>query len=143
MFLFTFFYYRLFSPWLSPAFLIFLPPLFSSDKIGPFCFFLSLALPQFLCYPHECRHYNLVETKNRLCCCCFSSLSKSPGGHAIYCRNARVLEMQKFTPTYINQGLDVRTIFSESKLLGCMENQIFLPMVLCARALLQPDEKMR
>ena len=28
-------------------------------------------------------------------------ISKSPGGHAIYCRNARVLEMQNFTPAYM------------------------------------------
>ena len=32
--------------------------------------------------------------KTGLCCCFF--LSKNPGGHAIYRRNARVLEMRKF-----------------------------------------------
>ena len=30
-------------------------------------------------------------------------VSKSPGGYAIYCRNARVLEMQNFTPAYMNR----------------------------------------
>ena len=63
-------------------------------------------------------------------------LSKSPGGHAIYPRNARVLETQNFTPAYmkgVDVRTDVRTIFSEPKFLGCIDNQIFLPVVLrCA-----------
>ena len=48
-----------------------------------------------------------------------------------------LLKMQKFTPasmkewTYVNT---VRTVLSEQKFLGCIDNQIFLPMVLrCAR----------
>ena len=50
-------------------------------------------------------------------------ISESPGGYAIYCRNARVLEMQNFTPaamkewTYIGT-YSVRTIFSEPKFSG-------------------------
>ena len=47
------------------------------------------------------------------------------------------LETQNFTPAYMKEvdvRKDVRTIFSESKFLGCIDNQIFLPMVLrCAR----------
>ena len=35
-------------------------------------------------------------------------ISKSPGSCAIYCRNARVLEMQNFTPG-LHEGVDVRT----------------------------------
>ena len=62
-------------------------------------------------------------------------ISKSPGSCAIYCRNARVLEMQNFTSAYMNGWTYVRTIFSEAKFLGCIVYQIFLPMVLrCARA---------
>ena len=61
-------------------------------------------------------------------------ISKSPGSCAIYCRNARVLEMQNFTPAYMKGWTYVRTIFSEAKFLGCIVYQIFLPMVLrCAR----------
>ena len=61
-------------------------------------------------------------------------ISKSPGGHAIYCRNARVLEMQNFTPPYTKGWTYVRTIFSEPKFRGCIVYQIFLPMVLrCSR----------
>ena len=48
-----------------------------------------------------------------------------------------LLKMQKFTPasmkgwTYVNT---VRTVLSEQKFLGCIDNQIFLPMVLrCGR----------
>ena len=46
-----------------------------------------------------------------------------------------VLEMQNFTPTYI-KGVDLRTYgrSSEPKFLGCIDERIFLPMVLrCAR----------
>ena len=62
-------------------------------------------------------------------------ISKSPGGKAIYCRNARVLEMQNFTPAYMKgwtyvRTYSVRTIFSAPKFLGCIVYQIFLPMVL-------------
>ena len=46
--------------------------------------------------------------------------------------------MENFTPTYM-KGLTyvrttsvyVRTILSEPKFLGCIDNQIFLPMMLC------------
>ena len=46
------------------------------------------------------------------------------------------VEMQNFTPAYMRGFTYVRTIFSEPKFLGCIDNQIFLPMVLrCAREL--------
>ena len=65
----------------------------------------------------------------------FFFISKSPGGYAIYRRNARVLELQNFTPPYIT-GWTYGTILSEPKFLGYIDNQIFLPMVLsCAREL--------
>ena len=40
------------------------------------------------------------DNKTRLCFWFFFSF-KSPGGHAIYRQNARVLEMWNFTPAYI------------------------------------------
>ena len=44
------------------------------------------------------------------------------------------VEMQNFTPAYMKGFTYVRTIFPEPKFLGCIDNQIFLPMVLrCAR----------
>ena len=48
-------------------------------------------------------------------------LSKRPGGHAIYRRNARLLEMEIFTPAYMKGGSTYEH-FSQ--------NQIFIPMVL-------------
>ena len=66
-------------------------------------------------------------------------ISKSPGGCEIYRRNARVLEMQNFTPAYMKgwtyvRTYSVRTIFAEPKFLGCIDCQILLPVVLRARA---------
>ena len=60
------------------------------------------------------------------------------GGYPIYRQNARVLEMQNFNRAYMKGGnvctYSVRTILSEPKFLGCIDNQIFLPTVLlCAR----------
>ena len=70
------------------------------------------------------------------------------------CRNVRVLEMQNFIPAYMKGWKYVgtypsRRIFSEPKFLGCIDYQIFLPMVLLnapfahARALLlkQPQNR--
>ena len=60
------------------------------------------------------------------------------GGYAIWRQNARVLEMKKFL-SGLHEGVNVRTysvrtILSEPKFLGCIDIQIFLPMVLlCAR----------
>ena len=51
------------------------------------------------------------------------------------CRNVRVLEMQNFIPAYTRGWTYVgtyasRSIFSEPIFLGCIDYQIFLPMVL-------------
>ena len=51
---------------------------------------------------------------------------------AIYRRNGRVLEMQNFTPAYM-KGYYV-LIFLEPKFIGCIDNQIFLPIVLRCEA---------
>ena len=42
-------------------------------------------------------------------------LPKSPGGHAICRKNARLVEMQNFTPAYRNGCTYVQTILSEPK----------------------------
>ena len=76
-------------------------------------------------------HVN-AERKTRLCCCWLSL--KSPDDYALYRRKTRVLEMQNFTSAYMKGWTYVWTIFSEPKYFGCIDNHIFLPMVLrCAR----------
>ena len=113
---------------------------YSSNEIGLLCFFLSLAPAVFIV-----THVNLdikFKSKERIgfdvvvVVVFFLYISKSPGGYAFYRRNAGVLEMQDFTPAYIIGWTYVRTIFSEPKLLRCIDNQMFLPVVLrCAREL--------
>ena len=65
---------------------------FSSNENGLLCF-LSLALALSL-LSTLIWILKFSRKKTGLCCCFF--LSKNPGGHAIYRRNARVLEMRKF-----------------------------------------------
>ena len=85
---------------------------YSSNEIGLLCFlYLILALSLLFLF----------------------FISKSLDGYVIYCRNMRVLEMQNFIPPYMKGWTYIQTIFSEPKLLGCIDNQIFLPMVLCCR----------
>ena len=64
-------------------------------------------------------------------------LSKSPGGHAIYPRNARVLETQNFTPAYMN-GMDVRTdvrtIFQNQNFLDALITKFSCPWCCAASA---------
>ena len=48
--------------------------------------------------------------------------------------SARVREMQNFIPAYMKGWSYILTIFSETMFLGCIDYQIFLPMLLrCAR----------
>ena len=67
----------------------------------------------------------------------FSFLSESLGGHAIYRRNAQVLVTRNFTTAYMNGWTYVCAhgrFFQNQNFFGCINNQIFLPMVLpCAR----------
>ena len=101
-------------------------------------FFLSLALA-FSLLSTPIQTVKLSRKKESASLLLFF-ISKSPGGYAIYCRNARVhvLEMQNFTPAYMRRWTylrmySVRTIFPEPKFLGCIPYQIFLPKVLrCA-----------
>ena len=106
---------------------------YSSNEIGLLCFFflfLALAL-SLLATPMKTLK---LSRKKESASLLLFFISKSPGSCAIYCRNARVLEMQNFTPAYMKGWTYVRTIFSEPKFLGFIDNQIFLPMVLrCVR----------
>ena len=43
-------------------------------------------------------------------------ISESPGGHVIYCKNWRVLEMQNFTPAYKKGWTYVRDDFVRTKI---------------------------
>ena len=57
-------------------------------------------------------------------------MSQSSGSRAVYRQNARLLEVRNFTPAYMkgctNGRTYVRMILSETKFLGCVDNQIFL-----------------
>ena len=104
---------------------------YSSNKIGLLCF-LSLALALSL-LSTSMWTLKLSRKKELSLLLLLFFISKSPSGYAIYRRNARVLEMQNFTPLTWAGGRTygrVRTIFSEPKFLGCIDNQIPLPMVL-------------
>ena len=107
---------------------------YSSSEIVLLCFFLFLFLALSL-LSTPMRTLKLSRKKESASLLLFF-ISKSPGSCAIYCRNARVLEMQNFTSAYMKGWTYIRTIFSEAKFLGCIVYQIFLPMVLrCAREL--------
>ena len=72
-------------------------------------FFLSLVLSLSLLSSSMQTMTTKVERKTRLCCCLIVP-SKSPGGHAIYHSNARVmLEMQNFTTAYVGTDNFLRT----------------------------------
>ena len=68
---------------------------YSSNKIGLLCF-LSLALALSLLSTSMWTLKLSRKKESSLLLLFF--ISKSPGGYAIYLRNARVLEMQNFTP---------------------------------------------
>ena len=100
-----------------------------------FCPSLQLSLQIFLCYPRYVNVDIKIQSKERIgFVVVVFLLSKSPaGGHAIYRQNARLLEMQNFTPAYMNGWTYVRivrTILSEPKFFECIAKQIFLLMEL-------------
>ena len=71
---------------------------FLPTKLISFVFYLCLS------NPFSVIHVNVdikIKSKKRMAFLLFS-ISKSPGGCAIYRQNARVLEMQNFTPAYMN-----------------------------------------
>ena len=105
------------QPWLPLAFLIFSSPLknvFLAMKFVSVVFYLSLLSTSVYTLKFN-------RKKTRLCCCLLS---------ASYRQNERVLQMRNFTPTYVKGWTYVRTILSEPKFLGCIDNQIILPTVL-------------
>ena len=97
--------------------------------------FLSLALAlSLLSTLRQCRPLKFSRKKGSALLLLYFILSKSPaGGHAFSRRNARVLEMQNFTPAFMNWWTYVRivrTILSELTFLECIAKQIFLLMEL-------------
>ena len=109
---------------------------YSSNEIGLLCFFFLLFLFLALSLLSTPMRTLKLSRKKESASLLLFFISKSPGSCAIYCRNARVLEMQNFTPAYMKGWTYVltyfvRMIFSEAKFLGCIVYQIFLPMVLC------------
>ena len=75
---------------------------FSSNKIDLFCFLsLFLALSLFSTSMKTLKLSRKKESSLLLLLLLLLFISKSPGGYAIYCRNARVLEMQNFNPAYM------------------------------------------
>ena len=100
--------------------------------IGLLCFFFISGSSSFSVI-HANEDFK-IKPKERIGSFLLFFISKSPGSCAIYCRNARVLEMQNFTPAYMKGWTYVRTYFSEAKFIGSIVYQIFLPMVFrCAR----------
>ena len=79
---------------------------YSTNKIGLLCF-LSLALALSL-LSTSMKTLELSRKKESASLLLFF-ISKSPGGYEIYRRNARVPEMQNFTPAYMKGCTYVRT----------------------------------
>ena len=141
VFLFTFFRCCSFSPWRQLAFPLFVTAAtkflcFSSKEIG-LLWFLSLALALSLL---STLNEKLKLSRNKESAfVVVVFISRRPGSYAIYRQNARVLEMQNFTPVFMKgwtyvRTYPVRTLLLEPKFLGCIDYQIFLPIVLrCAR----------
>ena len=104
---------------------------YSTNEISLLCF-LSLALALSL-LSTSMWTLKLSRKKELSLLLLLFFISKSPSGYAIYRRNARVPEMQNFTLAYMKGCTYVRTrtdIFSEPNFLGCIDNQIFLHMLL-------------
>ena len=78
-----------------------------ATKLVFFVFFFYLWLSLFLCYPRQWRLLKLSRKKESASLLLFF-ISKSPGGYAIYCRNARVQWNAKFHPG-LHEGVDVST----------------------------------
>ena len=69
---------------------------YSSNEIDLLFFFFISDSSSIICYPMKT--LKLSRKKESASLLLFFFISKSPGGYAIYCRNARVLEKQNFTP---------------------------------------------
>ena len=101
---------------------------FSSNEIGFLCFSLVLALA-LLSTSRQTLKLSRKKDSGGLGFVVVFCLPKSQGGHAIYHSNARVLDCEILPLSYIKGWTYIRTIFSEIKFLGCIDNKIFLPIV--------------
>ena len=87
-----------------------------------FCFFFISLFSSFFGYSRQYRYLRyLVEKRLGFVC---------TGCHNIYPQNVHVPEMRNFHRLTWRWWMYGRTILSEPKYLGCIDNQIFLPMVL-------------
>ena len=124
---------RSFLTWWPLAFLIFSCTAaikfscYSSNEIGLLCFFISGSSSFFVIHANKDIKIN---SKERIGFVVVVFYLKKSGWLYDVPPNARVLEMQNFTPAYLNGWTYVGTICSEPKFLGCIDYQIFLPMVL-------------
>ena len=100
---------------------------YSSNEIGLLCFFISGSSSFFVIHANKDIKIN---SKERIGFVVVVFYLKKSGWLYDVPPNARVLEMQNFTPAYLNGWTYVGTICSEPKFLGCIDYQIFLPMVL-------------
>ena len=91
---------------------------YSTKEIGLLCFFISG------CSFFSVIHANVdikIKSKERIgFVVVVFCISKSLGGYVVYRRNARVHEMQNYTPAYMKGWTYVWTIFSDPKFLGCI-----------------------
>ena len=132
VFLFTFSYCCSLSPWWLLPLLIFpmcykMFMFFFQQNWSPL-FFLSHS-SSFSVIQINMHLYTLkFSWKKELALLLLFFISISSGGYAIiYCQNKWV---QNFTPANMKGWIYIQTILSEPKFLGCIDSQIFLPMVL-------------
>ena len=95
----------------------------NSDCLFSFFVFFSLSLfSSFFGYSRQYGHLKYLVEKSLGFVC--------TGCHNIYPQNMHVLEMRNFHRLTWRWWTYGRTILSEPKYLGCIDNQIFLPMML-------------
>ena len=94
--------------------------------------FVYLSLQLLLCYQHQGRHENLVKRKTlgtRLRSCLFLFL-KVRVAMQFTTETREYLTCEILPLSYMKGWTYIRTIFSEIKFLGCIDNKIFLLKVL-------------
>ena len=84
---------------------------YSSNEIGLLCF---LSLARALSLLSTAMETLKLSRKKESALLLLFFITKSPGGYAIYHRNARVIELQNFTPAYMKGWTNVRTILCVS-----------------------------
>ena len=73
---------------------------YSSNEIGLLCFFFISGSSSFSVF-HANVDFKIKSNERIGFVVVVFFISKCPAGYAIYCRNARVLEMQNFTLAYV------------------------------------------